>query len=190
MAAGSAGRRLPRRANPPRSRRPRALMNMQLDANEGAPSELARLGPARLGSARRGSQDAAAASRDPLGAVRPLLPRVFTDFRPPQDPLRDCGVTSGWPRGSGSALVPAALPRRSGSSPRRAGGCHPPAGAVTPLPVLSPPCRCCPRVPSTAGPCPREAAGSWLSAGPGRRSGMKDDFLNCISVRGLSGLMS
>lgn len=161
-------------------------------APAGAPSELARLGPARLGSARRGSQDAAAASRDPLGAARPLLPRVFTDFRPPQDPLRDCGVTSGWPRGSGSALVPlpAALPRRSGSSPRRAGGCHPPAGAVTPLPVLSPPCRCCPRVPSTAGPCPREAAGSWLSAGPGRRSGMKDDFLNCISVRGLSGLMS
>lgn len=109
-------------------------------APKGAPSELARLGPARLGSARRGSQDAAAASRDPLGAVRPLLPRVFTDFRPPQDPLRDCGVTSGWPRGGGSALVPlpAALPRRSGSSPRRAGGCHPPAGAVTPLPVLSP----------------------------------------------------
>lgn len=161
-------------------------------APAGAPSELARLGPARPGSARRGSQDAAAPSRDPLGAVRPLLPQVFTDFWPPQNPLHACGVASGWPRegGSAPAPVPAALPRRSGSSPRRTGGCHPPAGAVAPLPVLSPPCRCCPRVPSTAEPCPREAAGSWLSAGPRRRSGMKDDFLNCISVRGLSGLMS
>lgn len=56
MAAGSAGRRLPRRANPPRSRRPRALMNMQLDANEGAPGCRPRgravgAGPARPGSA-------------------------------------------------------------------------------------------------------------------------------------------
>lgn len=37
---------------------------------------------------------------------------------------------------------------------------------------------------------PREGCGVWVRGQPGRQSGMKDDFLNCISVRGLSGLMS
>lgn len=49
------------------------------------------------------------------------------------------------------------------------------------------------RSPPPACPAPPPAGGvlgSGLRGQPGRQSGMKDDFLNCISVRGLSGLMS
>lgn len=53
-------------------------------------------------------------------------------------------------------------------------------------------------VPSTAfarspfAPLPvrGRSAGLWVRGQPGRESGMKDDSLNNISVRGLSGLMS
>lgn len=100
----------------------------------------------------------------------------------PAVPLR-CHV--GGCRRSGVALLSPSLPA-AGPSPRRSRGLAAPRGS--PRSGRSPG-RLLLGAPSPRSP-PRESGGVWVRGQPGRQSGMKDDFLNCISVRGLSGLMS
>lgn len=96
---------------------------------------------------------------------------------PPQCHVGGC-------RRSGVALLSPSL-AAPGPSPRSSRGLAAPRGS--PSSDRSP--GFCSE-PSCPAPRPGRGVGVWVRGQSGRQSGMKDDFLNCISVRGLSGLMS